>query len=170
MMFGDLMAQAKHLAAMESKRPKMASLRRAISGVYYALFHYLVHHSTCEIMGTQSAESPYRHVLARGFEHKTMKEACKSFSLRRIEKERFKELDLNGYPVPVEIQDLANTFAELQDMRHRADYNLNRKWTRSEVLAAIDQAERAVQTFEKLKLKDPHRSFFLGNLIAWSKY
>jgi len=38
----DLLAQAKHLASKEPKRPRQASLRRAISGAYYALYHLLM--------------------------------------------------------------------------------------------------------------------------------
>ena len=37
----DLLAQAEHLAQLESGRPKQASLRRAISSAYDALFHLL---------------------------------------------------------------------------------------------------------------------------------
>jgi uncharacterized protein (UPF0332 family) len=42
----DLLEQAKHLANREKKRPRQASLRRAVSTVYYALFHLLVHEAT----------------------------------------------------------------------------------------------------------------------------
>ena len=37
----DLLEQARHLANREPKRPKQASLRRAVSAAYYALFHLL---------------------------------------------------------------------------------------------------------------------------------
>ncbi len=37
----DLLEQARHLANREPKRPKQASLRRAVSRAYYALFHLL---------------------------------------------------------------------------------------------------------------------------------
>ncbi|WP_459556031.1 hypothetical protein [Lacunimicrobium album] len=170
MMHDDLLAQATHLATLETGRPKLANLRRAVSSLYYSLFHYLIFHSTCEIMGTQPAESRLRHVLARAYEHGRMKEACDSFSQPRIKKDRFRDLDPHGYPVGSEIQDIASVFVELQDLRHRADYNLNRRWSRSEVLTLIKSVEDALSKFESLKLKDPHRSFFLGNLIAWSKH
>ena len=39
----DLLEQAKHLANREKKRPRQASLRRAVSTAYYALFHLLIH-------------------------------------------------------------------------------------------------------------------------------
>ena len=38
----DLPAQAKHLASRERGRPRQASLRRAASAAYYALFHLLI--------------------------------------------------------------------------------------------------------------------------------
>ena len=38
----DLLEQAYHLANREPESPKQASLRRAISTAYYALFHMLV--------------------------------------------------------------------------------------------------------------------------------
>ena len=38
----DLLEQANHLARREPKRPKQASLRRAVSTAYYALFHLLI--------------------------------------------------------------------------------------------------------------------------------
>lgn len=38
----DLLTQAYHLANKERKNPKQASLRRAVSTAYYALFHLLI--------------------------------------------------------------------------------------------------------------------------------
>jgi uncharacterized protein (UPF0332 family) len=41
-----LLEQAQHLANREKKRPRQASLRRAVSTAYYALFHLLIHEAT----------------------------------------------------------------------------------------------------------------------------
>jgi uncharacterized protein (UPF0332 family) len=38
----DLLEQALHLANRERKGPRQASLRRAVSTAYYALFHLLI--------------------------------------------------------------------------------------------------------------------------------
>lgn len=43
---GDLLAQARSLLRREPRRPKQASLRRAVSTAYYALFHLLIHEAT----------------------------------------------------------------------------------------------------------------------------
>lgn len=37
----ELLAQARHLATKEPRRPRDASLRRSVSAAYYALFHLL---------------------------------------------------------------------------------------------------------------------------------
>src|SRR5467141_3575239 len=42
----DLLEQARHLANRERKNPRQASLRRAVSTAYYALFHLLIHEAT----------------------------------------------------------------------------------------------------------------------------
>ena len=42
----DLLKQARHLSTKEPSRPSQASLRRAISAAYYALFHRLVDEAT----------------------------------------------------------------------------------------------------------------------------
>jgi uncharacterized protein (UPF0332 family) len=38
----DLLEQANHLANREPELPRQASLRRAVSAAYYALFHLLI--------------------------------------------------------------------------------------------------------------------------------
>jgi uncharacterized protein (UPF0332 family) len=64
----DLLDQAYHLANLESGDPKQASLRRAVSTAYYALFHLLVD----EAVGNWGV-SRHRSILARTFDHGKMK-------------------------------------------------------------------------------------------------
>jgi len=66
-----LLEQAQHLARREPKRPRQASLRRAISTAYYALFHLLISEA---ILSWKRVED--RDDLARMFEHTNMKTAC----------------------------------------------------------------------------------------------
>ena len=51
----DLLEQALHLATRESKRPRQASLRRAISSAYYGLFHLLIGEATRVLAPAQPA-------------------------------------------------------------------------------------------------------------------
>src|SRR5580658_10967433 len=63
----DLLEQAYHLARREPKRPRQASLRRAVSTSYYALFHLLLSHVTANWKQTHQ-----RATLARHFKHGNM--------------------------------------------------------------------------------------------------
>src|SRR5580658_8841910 len=60
----DLLEQAYHLARREPKRPRQASLRRAVSTSYYALFHLLI--SEAALNWRQSNQ---RATLGRYFQH-----------------------------------------------------------------------------------------------------
>ena len=67
----DLLQQAYDLAYKETTDPKQASLRRAVSTAYYALFHLLID----EAVGKWAIERQ-RSILARTFEHSKMKAIC----------------------------------------------------------------------------------------------
>src|SRR5277367_3991443 len=67
----DLLEQAKHLANRERRKPRQASLRRAVSTAYYALFHLLISEATLNWRRPEQ-----RHLFARMFEHGKMKSAC----------------------------------------------------------------------------------------------
>ena len=69
----DLLQQARRLAQLDPMRPRQANLRRAVSSAYYAVFHYLADQACRMMMGAQLAEAPFRHVIARGFDHGTMR-------------------------------------------------------------------------------------------------
>ena len=62
-----------------------------------------------------------------------MKEACKSFGGGTLKKGVAKGLPA-GFAIPAEIRDLAETFVELQERRHLADYDLTERFKRSDVL------------------------------------
>ena len=66
----DLLEQAYHLARREPKRPRQASLRRAVSTSYYALFHLLISEATLNWR-----QSSQRAALGRYFQHGSMAKA-----------------------------------------------------------------------------------------------
>jgi hypothetical protein len=72
----DLLEQADHLARRDPKRPKQASLPRAISAAYYALFHLLVREATAALV----SDPKLRQLVPRAFDHSEMKQACRPFA------------------------------------------------------------------------------------------
>jgi uncharacterized protein (UPF0332 family) len=166
----DLFAQAQKLAKLDAKKPKQANLRRAVSSAYYAVFHYLVHEACCVQIGTQHGQAAYRHALGRAFSHSVMKSACTSFGGGTLKDAVTKGLrDATGkYPIQKALQDIASTFAELQEERHLADYDRTERFKRSDVLTLIEEAKTAVAKFSELVQSDD-KKFFLACLWAWKE-
>ena len=52
-----LILQARMLAGSDPRRPKQATLRRAISTAYYGIFHFLIEESTQLLLGTAATLS-----------------------------------------------------------------------------------------------------------------
>src|SRR5215475_8615401 len=111
----DLLEQAQHLVSRERTRPRQASLRRALSTAYYALFHLLISEAT------QLWKRPQDRIeLARVFEHIHMKTIC----VRTVDElnREFKKLGRNGLPdqqlaVKRNLHVVAETFVELYYQR-----------------------------------------------------
>jgi len=79
------------------------------------------------------------HQVYRSLEHGFSKNACNDGVMSKF---------------PKEIEDFANTFVEMQEKRHKADYDPYTKVTRSSVLTDIAKVEAAIADFKKASLKD----------------
>ena len=97
----DLLEQAQHLIDWDGADPKQASLRRAVSTAYYALFHLLIDESV-----GNWAVARQRSKLARTFEHRSMKRVCDDC---------VKDFRSAGKPgSKLLLTEVAETFCELQ--------------------------------------------------------
>lgn len=162
----DLLAQADHLAAKEPKKPKQASLRRAASAAYYAVFHFLIDQATRFLVsGGHVHRVVLRHALARCFNHKQMMTVCKAFA--GTDNNVWKALF--SPPVPPDLVMIASTVVDLQQARHEADYDLTRDFTRSEVRGLITQARQAIHLWPNIAASPHAEGFLLALLINTRK-
>ena len=155
----DLLKQASLLATREPKRPSQASLRRAVSAAYYALFHLLVHDAT-RLMLRGNARAPIRHTLGRAFRHSTMKTVAQRFATSTPPAKL--ERALAAQPIQPALARVATTFADLQQARHEADYDLGRRFSRPEVLNLIDSTEEAFDNWESVRGSVQAEAFLTG--------
>jgi hypothetical protein len=140
-----LLQQARSILTQEPKRPKQASLRRAVSTAYYALFHLLVEDAAFAMFGGNDA-TELRHVVRRAYDHGTMKQAARGFA--------------GGQPAAIwhpvlsrpsaDLILVATTLLELQEARHLADYDPGYRLTRGEARDLVDRAENAAATWQTL--------------------
>ncbi len=162
----DLLEQANMLHALESRRPKQASLRRATSAAYYALFHMLIDEATTMMFGGQLDRKRFRHALGRGFSHSSMNAACKSFGGGALPAAL--NNTLGPLSIPADLQTVGSVFVQLQQMRHQADYNMARRFSKSEVLVLLQDAENAFLAWQRVRNGDAAR-FFLMSLPLWEQ-
>jgi len=160
----DLLEQARHLANREPRRPKQASLRRAVSTAYYALFHLL------SIETAKNWKRPAeRFAVARMLAHARMANVCIT-----------KSKDLNKYfstrPNPGRDLDLlkhlylvTNTFVEMQEHRHNADYNGEIEWSRTDVLDKIESVEDAFYSWDQIRDQHEAQNFLVTLLLKERK-
>ncbi len=139
----DLLSTAKELLHFgHGKRPRGANLRRAVSSVYYALFHTLARNAADLLIGgTGSERSDHAWLqVYRALEHGNIWNGCNH-------KDMMKKF-------PDDIQDFANVFLELKEKREDADYNPNARFYKSDVTKLINKAEIIIQGFNDCTYKD----------------
>lgn len=161
----DLLEQADHLARRELRRPRQASLRRAVSAGYYALFHLLIDESSRRLAPAQPAS--LRLQMRRAFTHSDMQEVCKQFGGGSPKQPTARLL----HPVEPQLRQVALAFVELQAARHAADYDLSVSFDRIDVLQKVAQVRSAFSNWRSIRTS-ANATVFLAALLLqkqWSK-
>ena len=142
----DRLEQAYDLAHKEPTNPKQASLRRAVSTAYYALFHLMID----EAVSKWTVERQ-RSILARTFEHSKMKAICDDV-LKTVK---------SGGNIPPELNTVAHNFIQLQQHRHAADYDNSKQWSRTDVLNVLALAPDAFTAWRAISTQDAAQDYLL---------
>lgn len=137
---------AESLLEANKRRPCEAHLRRAISSVYYALFHYLAKLCADSFIGSQGAKDRSKHAwqqVYRALEHGVAKNACDAAKTKKF---------------PSEIKHYATLFTEYQRKRHDADYdpyaNAAENFNKEDVSNMILTAKNAIQEIKTVPSGD----------------
>lgn len=148
----DLLSQAEYLAKLSPKKPKQANLRRSVSAAYYAVFHALCESNASSLVGTTGARPEKAWVQTyRAVDHGKAKTNCKS---------------AKDMSFPQNIKDFADSFINLQQQRHTADYNPDpsTNFSKQEVLVMIATARSAVAALKGTSIAD-RRAFAVHLLL-----
>jgi len=162
----DLLEQASHLALRERKKPKQASLRRAVSAAYYALFHLLIAEGARLLSPTNPAG--LKILIGRAFNHGQMREVCSGFvegnakpNSNRIPPATKALLTL---PLDLNFVQVLQAFVDLQEARHQADYDLTKICSRLDAVSHVQIARQAFSDWESIR-KTPNASTFMAALL-----
>ncbi len=159
----DLLEQALLLASLDPRRPKQVNLRRAISSAYYALFHLL----TAEASGMYATDAGLLAQIVRTYNHGEMKRVSMYFANNRLP--RALQPASGVYATPPELKNVAQTFVDLQEARHDADYNLAHQVTRGGTLALVQRIQQAFADWNQVKRMDDGR-VYLACLLLWKRW
>lgn len=151
----DLLRQAIQLVHKEPRNPRQASLRRAVSTAYYALFHLLI----SEAVANWNRAS-LRAALGRAFDHGIMKAAS-----NRIQDTRQFPFTGKAPRVVAALRDVAKAFAQLQEKRHTADYDNTTFWTRTEALVQVKSAERVFDTWKSIRNEQIAQAYLVSLVV-----
>ena len=158
----DLLEQAQHLANREPRKPKQASLRRAVSTAYYALFHLLI---------TEAAKNwrrPAERTAFGGiFEHRRMKDEVRVRKPVTIWNHSKTVPPARRHPTVVEehLYFVADTFVDMQEHRHAADYDSGRRWTRVGTVELVDRVAEAFQSWKAIRKEGAAQEFLVSLLL-----
>ncbi len=144
----ELLDVAIHLSHRERLKPKQASLRRAISTGYYALFHLFTEEAARAFLrgnNTKIFDKTFRRI----FEHTEMKNAAKSFKSGTLPD--FLAIPLGSKTVSSDLRQVADTFFQAQEKRHTADYDLTQYFSKRETKKMIDDIKRAFAIWQRIK-------------------
>ena len=147
----ELLQQAYHLAGKDPDPPKEASLRRAISTAYYALFHLLI--SDAVVNWNRERDRPK---LGRAFDHGRMKTVSKEIIGRK---------SATPDPILEKLKEIANTFVLLQDWRLLADYDNSRSWSRDEVEEVLFLVFEAFEKWSLIRHEDIAQDYLISFLL-----
>lgn len=139
-------------------RPRPIWLRRAVSSAYYALFHQLCREAAEHLIPKGSPQQ--RLKLARAFGHGDMKKTCARIAGREGGGNQHLRPLLDSLK-GTGIEDVAASFVDLQEARHRADYDHLADFSKAVALAHLRDAEKAIQALEKAKKRDQQTFFSL---------
>jgi uncharacterized protein (UPF0332 family) len=156
----DLLELAQEIANLHPQEPHQASLRRAISTAYYALFHLLISEAT-----TNWARPELRGALARIFDHGPMKQAAEKKASELISYFKGKPPEGRERTVAYHLHKVAAIFIEAQYHRNEADYNTARQWESTEVLRHIESIANAFKSWRIIR-EEPVAQAYLVSMLA----
>ena len=160
----DLLLQADVLTNLDPRRPKQASLRRALSTAYYAFFHLLAEEAS-QALAVKRVDG-LAAALSRALNHSEMRKACYAVLARPLQPPLDRLLQQEA---SAELRLVAKRFVDLQEVRHIADYDVSAAFSKPQTLAQIRQTQAVFSTWTSLRSSD-EAAVFLASLAFGARW
>lgn len=144
-----LLEQADELLqAPERGAPRQADKRRAVSAAYYALFHALAALIANELIGAVHKKQPRYTLVYRSIEHAKLRALCSDLIKSQPPAKYRAFSPAAGFSTDLKV--VANAFVDLQELRHRADYDPSYKIDTATARRHVRRARVAIRRLAKL--------------------
>jgi uncharacterized protein (UPF0332 family) len=142
-----LLDQAERLIATTAAggAPRQADLRRAVSAVYYGVFHAILTAATDVFVGKTHRDSARYELVYRSVSHSALSDVCREVVKTTLPAKYLKYQPRGGFGP--ELQAVAAAVIDLQQKRHLADYDPLYRVRTSEVESAIRIGREALSRF-----------------------
>ena len=166
----DLVAHARGLIREHQSRSGAAfgdvELRRALSSAYYGLFHRL---TTAGSIPFAASGDALRFQVARAFSHSAMRKVCDAYVRSPTRPFPASVQHLNPTAPDPRLSTVADAFAQLQEGRHAADYDLSTVVEPPYAAELVRLAETALADFDAIQSL-PETTVFLAALLLADRW
>ncbi len=131
--------------------PRQVNLRRAVSTVYYALFHWLARCAADSLVGVGETSGESWARVYRALNHRDLRQRCQKGRVPPS--------------TPYPLRQLGTALVQLQPIRNGADYNPVARFAKRDVLAQVDAARGILDDLERTAQSE-RRAFAVHVLFA----
>ena len=153
-----------HARRLLTANPDEADARRAISACYYAIFDLFI----TEAASLQPGSADVQDSIRRSMQHREVRRVCDAVRTRFGARPPALQ-QLLQEPVDPALVTAADVFAELQEARYRADYDLTLTVSPVDAVLALSAAQTVLDTWPTL-LPDPNTRTFLLALLFHDRW
>lgn len=144
----ELCELARHLLKREPKKPRQATLRRAVSTAYYAVFHLFGEECTRLALQGDLVRKKARRVVA----HAHIGKLRETLRQRRLPQPwHFHEDEAPCRSTLENLRRMTEIAKELQEARHEADYDAQAWFSRKDAEQQVRRAEQAIRLWNDLR-------------------
>ena len=133
-----------------------------MSAAYYALFHFVTTSLADEFVGMIHRSSARYSLVYRSVDHRALRELCTSLAKTTPPQKLMPFLPARSIERNLVV--FANSVTDLQDQRHRADYDPRARYRTAEVATIIETGRSGVRRFQHSS--DATRRSFLTLLLC----
>jgi hypothetical protein len=138
--------------------PRQVDLRRAISAAYYGVFHAAVTAASDLVVGAVHRGSGRYALVYRSIQHRSLREVCEDAQKQTLPAKYAAYAPQNGFGP--DIAAFATAAIELQEKRHRADYDPHIRVNSADATFAVAAARAALTRLQKSE-SDSRNSFLM---------